>query len=379
MLLADLTNGKIIDYDGGSFLSVERRLGDIETGNMGRYIRKYRDSLFHKNIQKHFPELALIPKNRMLFFDIETSGLSSDSPVISIAMAKVLHQADVHLQCLFARDYIGERAVLKYFLDILPNYEAFFTYNGSTFDLPRLDARVIYNGLFSGIENSLKATLDSGEQKKHYDLYQIGRENGRIRLESASLQKIEKFDFHFERPGDITGDKIPGAYFEYVYGREMRERDIRIQMRVNPRLWEECGQKVEEVLRVKRDDPKFNERVASFYINEYGQQAYVPGDGLWKKCREQAKVDHNLGSRDPQAKNFAEALFSRWGGRTIKKPYPGKRVSRKRTLEDMAKIINHNLLDVASMVAVLTYLNRPAGSPKPYEELGEPADNGVPF
>ena len=322
MKIEDFIRGKARRYKGGGFFSVRRKLEDIDSGLMGDYIKDNRQGLFLKNIRREFSELQDVPKSKMLFFDIETCGVDPHKdPIISIAMAHMYGKSDVTVQCLFARDYSEEKTILQYFFHLLPHYEAFFTYNGKSFDVPRLDARAIQNGLFKGKESSIKQMFNG----EHYDLYQIGRERNRINLSDARLQTLEKVLFHFERTDDIPGDEIPKVYYEYAYGRSMEAR----KQKTDPKLWKDCRQESEK--RMKEDLEK-------------GDLKNPPKDEEEQKKLAQRYHD------------YAEIIYERKGGGYRDVYHPGENIDEEDRMRDMARLINHNLLDTVSLAAVLTYL-----------------------
>src|SRR3989338_7484048 len=211
-------NGRIENTDHGQLLVVERKISEIDSGEISGYIKEHRKKLFLNNIRRRFPQLEHIFKKRILFFDTENCGLRYRDPVFMVGMADF--SDDINLKSLVARDYSEEKAVIKYFLSILPEYEAFFTYNGSSFDIPRISERAKQNGLM--LNGNAYKTLKDIIGGRHIDLYHLIRK--RTTLPDAQLQTVEKVIFGHAREGDISGSKIPKVYRDYVYGAEDWEK-----------------------------------------------------------------------------------------------------------------------------------------------------------
>ena len=211
-------NGRIENTDNGQLMVVERKLSEINSGEIAGYIKEHREKLFLNNIRRKFPQLEHIFKKRILFFDTENCGLRYSDPVFMVGMADF--SDGINLKSLVARDYSEEKAVIKYFLNILPDYEAFFTYNGSSFDIPRLSERAKQNGIM--LNSHSYKTLKDIIGDRHIDLYHLMRK--RITIPDAKLQTVEKVIFGHAREGDISGNKIPKVYKDYVYGAEDGEK-----------------------------------------------------------------------------------------------------------------------------------------------------------
>lgn len=237
MKLEDLLHGRVEHYRGGTFFHIQRDLHDIDSGNIGKYIEEHKNVLLLKNIRKRFPDLVHIAKKRMLFLDIENCGLAYEDPIFLIGMLQISH--DITLKSLLARDYSEESAILSYFLNQeLPNYEVVFTFNGKTYDIPRINQRSIENGLleepdsedlfaYASKQNHVSINTKSKSENplqpflngEHHDILHLLRQRTKLPKQSRKLQTYEKILFNFRRRGDIPGKKIPQAYGDYVYGR----------------------------------------------------------------------------------------------------------------------------------------------------------------
>lgn len=221
MVLEKLVSGKVLPYSNGEFLLVEKNLRDMSDNPIKRFIEENREFLNLNAIRHSFPEIYDIPKREILFFDIETLGFSPNSPIFSIGLTHLTE--GITTSCLFARDYSEEKIILQYFLDLLPQHHAFFTYNGASFDLPRLDKRMRDAHGISYQGTGLKERLNS----HHLDLKKFIQ---RLRpdLPDHKLSTIEKLVFKMSREGDIPSSQVPKAYKEYVEGTDGEEKIARV-------------------------------------------------------------------------------------------------------------------------------------------------------
>jgi uncharacterized protein YprB with RNaseH-like and TPR domain len=306
-----LNGGGARRLNGRKFYLVEKPFESIDSGSIQRYIQEALPKLQILRREGILEKKGLpVTKKGMLFWDLETSGLGND-PIISIASAHETRNGQLVAQCCFARDYLEERSIIAHFLRTQKHYQHVFTYNGSSFDLPRLDARIIQTGLYNG--KSLKDNLNG----RHEDLYRKGISMGMINPRDAALAKLEKTLFGFAREDDIASGEIPLAYYEYVYGRE---RNIR-KIPTNRKLLDLCKEEV--VLKGFPEVEKENKQARRMRLSKEALRIYF--------------------DRSVQGE-FKTEFF------------PGKRICEKERIRDMEKLINHNLIDVVSTFAVYLYL-----------------------
>ena len=83
---------------------------------------------------------AIFPhkKSEMLFFDIETTGLSPKASSLYMIGAMYYDSISEHYNLVqwFADDYKSEAQILSNFLDLLEKYTYLYHFNGKTFDIP---------------------------------------------------------------------------------------------------------------------------------------------------------------------------------------------------------------------------------------------------
>ena len=145
-----------------------------------------------------------------VYFDTETTGLSTGAgTVIFLAgLARVTRGAVVVRQYLLP-DYHHERPLLRAVATDLAGAARIVTYNGRTFDLPMLTARLTVHGLFRE-----QAALPAA----HDDLLPDARRLFRRPLGGARLADVESGVLGVRRTSDCPGSEVPARYFGYLRG-----------------------------------------------------------------------------------------------------------------------------------------------------------------
>ena len=202
-------SGNVVKKAGSRFLLIEKTLNDVGGDELEHDMSVSLESL------RRIGRLPHLESGKALMFDIETCGLAYRDPIFLIGCTEISRHSP-KFSLLFARDYSEERAILAHFLELVDNYQAVFTYNGTAFDLPRLTERARQNGLSLNGGSTPGKTLAETLGNKHVDLYPIAKK--RFHLPDGKLSTVEKMVIEFERRGDIHGRKIPQAYRDFVYG-----------------------------------------------------------------------------------------------------------------------------------------------------------------
>ena len=145
-----------------------------------------------------------IPADRVIFFDLETTGLSGDAGTYAFLSTTARFEGrNLVLNQVFLEDYPGERDFLSMVISQLSAGDWIASYNGATFDIPLLRSRCILNGIVM-------------PTRMHVDvLHDCRRFWGKI-LDSCSLASMEKFVLKSTREFDIPGSEIPRVWLDYV-------------------------------------------------------------------------------------------------------------------------------------------------------------------
>jgi len=153
---------------------------------------------------------ALAGLSPAVYFDTETTGLSTGAGTLIFlaGLARVKPGAVVVRQYLLP-DYHHERPLLRAVATDLAEAARLVTYNGRTFDLPMLTARLTFHGLFRE-----QAALPAA----HDDLLPDARRLFRRPLGGARLADVESGVLGVRRTSDCPGSEVPARYFGYLRG-----------------------------------------------------------------------------------------------------------------------------------------------------------------
>jgi uncharacterized protein YprB with RNaseH-like and TPR domain len=161
------------------------------------------------SIAHHVAE-ALAPYPEGAYFDTETTGLSTGAGTVIFlaAVARVVGTRLTVRQYLLP-DYPHEAALLRALAADLATAARMVTYNGRSFDVPMLTARLTVHGLFREA-----ASLPA----EHDDLLPDARRLFRRPLGGARLADVEAGVLGVQRTSDCPGSEVPNRYFGYLRG-----------------------------------------------------------------------------------------------------------------------------------------------------------------
>lgn len=153
---------------------------------------------------------ALARKPAAAYFDTETTGLSTGAgTVIFMAGVARLDGEAITVRQYLLPDYPFERPLLRALVADLAGFERMVTYNGRTFDLPMLAARLTFHGLFRE---------QSRIPPAHDDLLPTARRLFRRPLGGARLADVEAGVLGVRRASDCPGSEVPARYFGFLAG-----------------------------------------------------------------------------------------------------------------------------------------------------------------
>ena len=154
------------------------------------------------------------PLEQLLFFDIETTGLSADvSSLYLIGCAYYTH-GNWKLMQWFADEYHEEDELIKAFFEFASNYSYLLHYNGNTFDIPYLEKKCSQYDLPYSFENLESVDL----YKKFIPFKKI------LNLSSIKQKKVEEL-FGLYRNDKYSGRELIKVYGEYMHGKIMHKDD----------------------------------------------------------------------------------------------------------------------------------------------------------
>jgi hypothetical protein len=156
------------------------------------------------------PWAESVPRERLLLFDLETTGLSGGAGTVAFLAALGRFDAESKLAVTqyLLLDYPGE----PFFLDascgelnreIAGAKPLIVSYNGRAFDSQLLSSRCFMNGM-------------QPPQLVHADLLYACRRLWRTKIPSCGQADIENYVLHAARHGDLPGSFAPEAWFTFL-------------------------------------------------------------------------------------------------------------------------------------------------------------------
>jgi len=137
----------------------------------------------------------------VLFLDIETTGLSSETPLFLIGV--LCFDEGPCLEFFLARGEAEERAALAAFCERCAGRNL-VTFNGNSFDWPYIKGRGARHGV----------RFDN--PPVHHDLLLLARQIWRHRVPNCRLQTLEEHLCGRNREGDVPSGDIPRQYRRFA-------------------------------------------------------------------------------------------------------------------------------------------------------------------
>ncbi|MCP4761934.1 MAG: hypothetical protein GY870_09130, partial [archaeon] len=193
-----------------------------------------------KNINDEDLIFCVKPED-ILFLDIETTGMTgAEIFLIGIGFLSKKENSTEYFfttELLFAREISEEAAILKYFVDLLPNFKMFVSYNGKGFDIPFICNRIgtlfeskDIEGIFEYfVKNRLPKSPNYEEIEWplamikaivsgfiHFDLYYAVRRTYKDLLPDHRLVTAEEHILDFFREEHLPSSEVPAVYLDYL-------------------------------------------------------------------------------------------------------------------------------------------------------------------
>ncbi|MDE0828806.1 MAG: ribonuclease H-like domain-containing protein [Vicinamibacterales bacterium] len=150
------------------------------------------------------------PRDGLVFFDLETTGLSGGSGTVAFVVGfGCFVGARFHVWQFVLPSFASERRLLAAVTAAVARAHTLVTFNGKSFDVPFMEMRWLYQRL----ETPLPAL-------RHLDLLHPAR-----RLwgpETGGLGGLEERVLGFRRDDDVPGFEIPARYFQYLRSGDAR-------------------------------------------------------------------------------------------------------------------------------------------------------------
>jgi uncharacterized protein YprB with RNaseH-like and TPR domain len=169
-------------------------------------IKTFMSERFGASNRLMFLLLSYFIPEELLFLDLETKSLNSETAVITSGLGYFDGGKFTVKQFTMLEDS-AEYEILEETSKVLKGKKAFVTFNGKTFDIPFLYSRMSYYGF----ENA-----DALLGMHNFDLLHFSRCAYRGKYESYRLKELEKKVLNFHRDGDIGGEEVEIYYNNFI-------------------------------------------------------------------------------------------------------------------------------------------------------------------
>ncbi|MCI8937041.1 MAG: ribonuclease H-like domain-containing protein [Lachnospiraceae bacterium] len=161
------------------------------------------------NFQLKYPLERLAPLDRILFLDIETTGLLSSGSMIYLIGCAFYSEGNWIIRQWFAQSPEEEAELIKSFLSFAEDYTYLIHYNGNSFDLPFIKHKADQYGLscdFSKIEG--------------LDIYRrIAPYKNFLKLSDCKLKTVERF-LGIKREDNYSGGELIQVYKDFIISHD---------------------------------------------------------------------------------------------------------------------------------------------------------------
>ena len=167
-----------------------------------------------QNINVNYPIEKLGDKSRILFLDIETTGLSPSHSFIYLIGCSYFKDGSWVCEQWFAQKADEEADILKAFLNLSANYQTFIHFNGNQFDLPFIKKRCEQLNISCSF-NDING-VDIYKRIYPYRFF--------LKLSNCKQKTIEGF-LGIDRKDTKSGGELISIYHDYCHSIENEQPD----------------------------------------------------------------------------------------------------------------------------------------------------------
>lgn len=143
--------------------------------------------------------------SKIIFFDIETTGLSAETSYLYLIGCAYYKEESFHLIQWFSENIHEEALLISTFFDFLGSYEVLIHFNGTGFDIPYIQQKI----------NNLKLNY-SFNSIISLDIYRIIKPYKHVlKLDNMRLKTIESF-LKVHRKDMLDGEELISVYSSYI-------------------------------------------------------------------------------------------------------------------------------------------------------------------
>jgi uncharacterized protein YprB with RNaseH-like and TPR domain len=209
--LADFLHGEVCSASNGTYIEIITDFPATYSHGPATLLEAL-DSVSFLNEHFQYGAAGLLSLKKLLFFDMETTGLGGSGTVPFLIGCGSLTADGFQVRQYFLPDYPDEAAMLEAVRAEIKEDAIIVSYNGRTFDMPIFTDRLILHR----IERNLAPA-------GHIDLLHSVRKIYRRRLKDCSLGNVEREILGYFRYDDIPGSLVPSVYFHWLATEEMSE------------------------------------------------------------------------------------------------------------------------------------------------------------
>ncbi len=156
------------------------------------------------------PRLTGFDPSRALFLDIEATGLDHGAGTLAFVVGVGFREGDAFiLRLLVLRDHADERALLLHLRELLERFDFLVSFNGKSYDLTVLQARLVMHRLYAGPAAALKL-------RPHLDLLHLSRSLYRNAWKDTRLSTLEHQLLGVTREDDVPGELVPSCWLAWL-------------------------------------------------------------------------------------------------------------------------------------------------------------------
>ena len=160
----------------------------------------------------HYDFSKTHPLEQLLFFDIETTGLSADISSLYLIGCVYYKQESWQLIQWFSDEYHEEQELLKAFFEFSYNFSYLLHYNGNGFDIPYLEKKCHQYNLDYNFSHMESIDL----YKKFLPFKKL------LHLTSIRQKKVEEL-LGLYRKDKYNGGELIKVYGDYIHGKILKK------------------------------------------------------------------------------------------------------------------------------------------------------------
>ena len=215
---ADALGGELVERDGGAvivvdtFYPADHQHGLLRIGDVPGRAMAVSDEIA---LLGGVPEPLDAPPRRLLFVDLETTGLSGGAGTYAFLVGCGFFEPHgFRVRQYVMPAYQHERRLLAEVEALVRASAGLVSYNGKSFDVPVLETRYQFNRLqppFGGL-----AHVDMLHTARRFWRGAAASPGAWPDSDGCRLGTLERTLFGVRRIGDVPGFEIPGRYFGFI-------------------------------------------------------------------------------------------------------------------------------------------------------------------